>query len=154
MIQPLRTVHRRAFVALAVVLPIILAVGFGARRPRLYPSARAAEISASAHLQKTSASLWRKYPTETAFYGDSNSPSQIYVVLTAAPELGEPDLLLYWTNHEVQGETLPAEARLLGPFVSGRAFALPHNTGQTSLLVLYSLAHQVVVDTASVEKLP
>jgi len=154
MIQPLRTVHRRAFVALAVVLPIILAVGFGARRPRLHPTPRAAEISASARLRKTADNRWWKYAIQTVFYGDSNSPSQIYVVLNSPSELGEPDLLLYWTDNEVHGETLPTQARLLGPFGSGRAFALPENTGPTSHLVLYSLAHQVVVDTANVEKLP
>ncbi len=154
MIQPLRTVHRRAFVALAVVLPIILAAGLGARLPRLHPRPLAAEVPASAHLLKTADTQWRRYGIRTAFYGDSKSSSRIYVVLTAAPELGEPDLLLYWTDNDVQGETLPAQARLLGPVVSGRAFALPQNIGQTSHLVIYSLAHQVVVDTASVEKLP
>ena len=154
MIQPLRTVHRRAFVALAVVLPIILAAGLGARRPRLHPGARAAEISASAHLRETANMLWRKHAIRTTFYGDSNSPPQIYVVLKPTQELGEPDLLLYWTDNQVQGETLPAQARLLGTFAPGMAFALPQNTVQTGHLVLYSLAHQVVVDTASVEKLP
>jgi hypothetical protein len=153
MIQPLRTVHRRAFVALAVVLPIILAVGLGARHPRLHPSARAAEMSASARLRTTSDTLWRKYAIQTVFYADPNRAQQVYAVLKPAQEFGEPDLLLYWTDNDVQGETLPAQARLLGPFVSGRAFALPQNTGQTSHLVLYSLAHQVVVDTADVEKL-
>jgi hypothetical protein len=153
MIQPLRTVHRRAFVALAVVLPIILAVGLGGRRPLLYSTSQAAEVPASGRLLKAADRLWQKHAIRTAFYRDSNSPSQIYVVLTAAPKLGEPDLLLYWTNHEVQGETLPAEARLLGPVVSGRAFVLPQNTGQTTLLVLYSLAHEAVVDTANVERL-
>ena len=39
MIQPLRVVHRRAFVALALVLPAILLIGLGARRPGLGPSA-------------------------------------------------------------------------------------------------------------------
>ena len=33
MIQPLRVIHRRAFVALAVVLPAILLIGLEARRP-------------------------------------------------------------------------------------------------------------------------
>ena len=44
MIQPLRAVHRRAFVALAVVLPAILLIGLGARRPRLGPSAHATDV--------------------------------------------------------------------------------------------------------------
>jgi hypothetical protein len=154
MIQPLRAVHRRAFVALAIVLPIILAVGLGARRPRLHPRPLAAEVPASAHLLKTADTLWRRYAIQTAFYGDSNFPLQVYVVLKPMQELSEPDLLLYWTDNQVQGETLPARARLLGPFVSGTGFALPQNTGQTSHLVLYSLAHQVVVDAASLERLP
>ena len=39
MIQPLRAVHRRTFVALALLLPTILLMGLGARRPRLGPGA-------------------------------------------------------------------------------------------------------------------
>jgi hypothetical protein len=34
MIQPLRTAHRRLFVALAFVLAAILLIGLGARRPQ------------------------------------------------------------------------------------------------------------------------
>ena len=45
MIQPLRAVHRRAFVALALVLPTILLIGLGARRPRLGPGANATDVA-------------------------------------------------------------------------------------------------------------
>lgn len=48
MIQPLRTVHRRTFVALAFVLLAILLIGLGARRP--HPSTHAAPMPASASL--------------------------------------------------------------------------------------------------------
>ncbi len=51
MIQPLRVVHRRAFVALSLVLPAILLIGLGARRPhQLTPE----------HIRKYQAYLFRE----------------------------------------------------------------------------------------------
>jgi hypothetical protein len=50
MIQPLRTVHRRGFVGLAVVLPAILAVGLGSRRPRMPANDAVVMLPSSARL--------------------------------------------------------------------------------------------------------
>ena len=54
MIQPLRVVHRRAFVALALVLPAILLIGLGARRPRLGPSAHATDVPDTGNMVRES----------------------------------------------------------------------------------------------------
>jgi hypothetical protein len=154
MIQPLRAVHRRAFVALAFVLPAILLVGLGGRRPRPQAGENAAQAPASANLVKKSDNLWHAHSITTEFSSDSSNPPVFYVVLRPAQPLNEPDLLLYWSAREPQGNMLPDEVRLLGAFAAGKTSALPLDRAQPGYLVLYSGAHQAVVDSALVEKLP
>ncbi len=155
MIQPLRAIHRRAFVSLAIMLPAILLVGLVERRPRPPDSTSAAPMPASAYLVRKSDTLWRKHKIQSKFYRDPNS-QQIYVLLAPEQDLGEPDLMLYWASNEPHGNTLPAaQARLLGAFVPDKAFVLPQDdVARTHYLVLYSLAHESAVDSAMLEKLP
>jgi hypothetical protein len=81
-------------------------------------------------------------------------PGKRSVLLKPAQELSDPDLLLYWSTIGPSGNSLPADARLLGVFTPGRALELPSEAAQGGHLTLYSLAHQSVVDTASRERLP
>jgi hypothetical protein len=148
MIQPLRTAHRRVFLALAFALPIVLLIGLGARRQL---SSNPAELSASFHLVKSRADFWKKHGLQTAFYINSDSPPQIYLSITEL-ELPEPDLLLYW-SHEDGANSLSAGAQLLGAIAPGRPFPLDSSL-KSGYLVLYSLAHQQVVDVANLEKMP
>jgi hypothetical protein len=154
MIQPLRIVHRRVFAALAFVLPTILIVGLGLRHPRPGPSANATQVPATAYLVRESSGLWQKNTIQSKFYSKSYRVQDIYVVLQPAQELSEPDLLLYWTANAPQGSSLPREAQLLGGFTTGKAFFLPLDEKRAGHLVLFSLAHQVVFDIATVEKVP
>ena len=154
MIQPLRAVHRRVFVALAFVLPAILLIGIGGRRPRPHPGTRAAQLPAAVTFVEKSDGLWRKHAIQSDFYSDFDHPHEIYVVLQPVQDMNEPDLLLYWTVNQPSGNVLPAHPHLLGTFAAGKSFVLPQDAGHTGHLVLYSLAHQAVVDTASLEKLP
>ena|SRR5208283_1720197 len=153
MIQPLRTVHRRVFVGLALVLPAILLVGLGARHPRPRWSVPAAQLPNSAHLLRKSDTLWQKQTIRSEFYSDSDRPGDIYVVLHTAQEAIEPDLLLYWSTDQPQGDSVPARAQLLGAFIAGKVFTLPMSLGRTGYLVLFSLPHHTVFDTARVETL-
>lgn len=154
MIQPLRTAHRRVFVTLALVLPAILVAGLSARH-RVSPAvAPSKQIPASAQALRGSSSLWRTHVIRTEFYADASSPETLYVVLQPAHDLVEPDLLLYWAASQPSGDALPAEAKLLGAFGESKTFPLPRNAAQGGYLVLYSLAHQSVIDTTAVEKLP
>jgi len=91
---------------------------------------------------------------QTAFYSDSNRSGDIQVALRPAQELNEPDLLLYWSVEQPTGDSLPAAAQLLGPFAAGKAFTLPLNVDRAGYLILFSLAHQSLIATAKVEKLP
>ena len=154
MIQPLRAVHRRAFVALALVLPAILLIGLGARRPRLGPSAHATDVPDTGSMVRESSTLWQKHSIQSRFYSKSDRPQDIYLVLQPAQELNEPDLLLYWITDAPQGNVLPADTRLIGAFTTGKAFLLPLDEKGAGHLILFSAAHQAVFDTARVEKLP
>ncbi len=156
MIQPLRAVHRRAFVALALVLPAILLAGLGARRSRPQPQSEGNDpkAPASAQLLKKADTLWQRHTIQTEFYSEASDAQDFYVVLHPAQTLNEPDLLLYWATSEPQGNTLPPEARLLGSLAPGKIFSLHLDGERAGHLVLYSGAHQAVVDIATVEKLP
>jgi hypothetical protein len=150
MIQPLRTVHRRAFIALAVVLPTVMLAGLAARHPMLRAEAHAAQVSPSRVLLRSEKSLWQKHAIQTKFYRDSQNRERIDVVLDPKTQLNEPDLLLYWTENEA-GDSLPEDARFLGKFSTSTTFSLPSNAGESGHLILYSLAHQEVFDRAALE---
>ena len=154
MIQPLRAVHRRAFVALSLVLPTILLIGLGARRPRLGPSTYATDLPDTGNMVRESSTLWQKHSIQSKFYSKSDRPQDIYLVLQPAQELNEPDLLLYWVTNAPEGDVLPAGAQFGGAFTTGKAFLLPLQEKRAGHLVLFSRAHQTVFDTARVEKLP
>ena len=146
MIQPLRVVHRRAFLVLALALPSLLLVGLVARRETLPNSTG---LPTSFRFVKSAEHLGSDQSLPAALYTDAGDPSHIYVFVTQSPK-PEPDLLLYWSNQDVSGGFLPPGSRLLGAVVPGRPFPLDSNL-KSGYLVLYSLAHQRVVD---LEKMP
>ena len=154
MIQPLRTVHRRTFVTLTLVLPAILLIGLGARHSRSGPTARATDVPVGAYVVRESSNLWQKHSIHSKFYSRSDGSQDIYLVLQSAEGLNEPDLLLYWDANAPQRNILSGEAQLLGAFSAGKVFRLPSNEKRAGYLVLFSPAHQTVLDTAAVEKLP
>ncbi|HYU45304.1 MAG TPA: hypothetical protein VEK84_03890 [Terriglobales bacterium] len=154
MIQPLRAVHRGAFVTLAVVLPAILLIGLGARRLRRGPGVRAADLPATAYVVRESSNLWQKHTIRSEFDSRSDHPQDIVVILQSAEEFNEPDLLLYWAAVAPEGNSLPKEARLMGAFTKGKVFPLPLKEKRAGYLVLFSPAHQTVFDAARVETLP
>lgn len=154
MIQPLRTAHRRVLITLAFALPVVVAAGLGARFPRPLPGPSAVQLPSSAYVIRESDQLWRGHTIQSKFYGEPNRLQEIYVVLQPAQDLGEPDLLLYWFDNESPASSLPAQAQLLGAFGRNNVFALPPNARHSGQLILYSLAHEAVFDTAVVEKLP
>ena len=154
MIQPLRAVHRRAFVALALVLPSILLIGLGARGPREGSGANAPDVLAAGNMVSESSNLWQKHSIRSEFYSKPGHPLERYVVLLPSQKLNEPDLLLYWSANAPEGNVLPGDAQLLGAYSTGPAFLLPLNENSAGHLVLFSPAHQTVLDTAAVEKLP
>jgi hypothetical protein len=154
MIQPLRAVHRRAFVALALVLPAILLLGLEARRPRLNLSTYATNAADTGKTVRQLSTLWQKHSIQSRFYSKPDRPQDIYLVLQPAQELNEPDLLLYWATSAPQGKALTADAQLVAAFATGKSFLLPLAQKRAGYLFLFSPAHQTVFDAARVETLP
>ena len=154
MIQPLRTVHRREFVTLALLLPAILLAGIRARHPGTGLAGRAPELPPTAHVVRESNRLWVQHSIATKFYGRSDGPKDIYVVLRPLQPLNEPDLLLYWSTNTPQGNSLPSDSMLVAPYKADEAFALPLDRERAGNLILFSLAHQTVFDVAKVENVP
>ncbi len=151
MIQPLRTVHRRVFVTLAFALPAIMLASLAARRSP--GRSLSSQLPDSFHVIATSSRLWHKHALTPVFYSDSAHPGEIDVVLTPAQEWNDPDLLLYWSAISSRGDSVPAAAQLLGAFVAHHPLTLPTNFAP-GYLILFSVAHQSVFDTAQLEKLP
>ena len=154
MIQPIRAAHCDAFIALAILLPAVLVIGLNVRHPRVCSKSRVVQLDDSAHLVRKSGTLWPKHRIETEFREDSNDLGKVSIILHASEEPSDPDLLLYWSHERPIGALLPASARLIGPFVADDSLPLPLDVERAGYLVLFSLPHHTVVDTARVEKLP
>jgi len=147
MIQPLRTVHRHAFIALAAFLPIILAAALIARHQFANVRPAVFSIPQNAIRLNQASATWNKNTFDTEFYSEPRNPSGVLAVLKTRRNLDAPDLLLYWSEADANSPDLNA-ARLLGTFVAGKSYRLPASDGGT--LVLYSLAHGEIVDSARI----
>ncbi|MBI3477376.1 MAG: hypothetical protein HY010_16710 [Acidobacteria bacterium] len=153
--QPLRAVHRRAFLGLAFVLPAVLITGLAARRPQVVASSgHSSQLPASAQLVRKSDTLWQKHEIHTNFYSSADSARILYVVLHPVQSVDEPDPLLYWSLTAPAASGVPSQAQLMGAFASDKTFALQLDEHRAGYLILYSGAHQAVIDFARVEKLP
>lgn len=145
MIAPLRRRHRLMITLLALTVPVLVVLAISHRPehdlqrvgPQTVPENLPAqqEIADLFSLPPTSAQLWQE--------GDQ---AVLYVQTTEAPRL--PDLLLYWSASQ-PGVSLPADAVLLAPLPARgqRIMPLPQSTAGGYVL-LYSLAHQEMVESA------
>ena len=153
--QPLRTVHRRAFLGLAFVLPVVLITGLAERRPQVAASSgHTSQLPTSAQLVRKSDTLWQKHEIPTMFYSSADAPRILSVVLHPVQPVDEPDPLLYWSLTAPVANGLPANAQLMGAFAPDKRLALQLDAQRAAYLILYSGAHQAVIDFARVEKLP
>lgn len=146
MIQPLRTVHRRASIALALILPTVLLVGLMARRPPLQADSKRHNSEGWQSIQESD-HLWTKRSIRSLFVRNTSDPTAVHVVLEPIDDLSDPDLLVYWSPELSGRDNLPTNAVLLGAFEDSRPMRLQGSDNQ-GFLILYSLAHHSVVDTA------
>jgi hypothetical protein len=149
MIQPLRTVHRRASMALALVLSTVLVVGLTARRPLIHADSKTRN-SEGRQSRWQSDHLWAKHAIHSVFLRNTSDPTVVQVVLEPLDDISAPDLLVYWCPELSSKHDLPTHAVLLGPFENTKPLYLQESNAR-GFLVLYSLAHQSVVDAASLE---
>jgi len=148
MIQPLRTAHRRIFIVLAVLLPAIILVGLSDRHALVRASGPSTSLRAT-RLSAASA-VWEKNTVTTEFSSDASNRDTVQLFLKPVRQLRDPDLLLYWTA-EARAPDL-SHARLLGALVGDRAYSLTR-AEHRGYLILYSLAHNAIVDRAKIERL-
>ncbi len=146
MIQPLRTVHRRAFVALALILPAVLLIGLMARRPPLQADSKRHNLEGWQSIQESD-HLWAKHSIRSLFVRNTSDPIAVHVVLQPIGDFSVPDLLVYWSPELSASDNLPTNAVLLGAFENKRPMRL-QGRGNQGFLILYSLAHHSVVDSA------
>ena len=155
MIQPLRAVHRRAFVALAVSAANDPVDRARSAAPSPGPRRKCYRYRGHGeHGERVEQLCGRSIRFSQRSIASRTRPLDRYVELLPAQELNEPDLLLYWARNAPEGNVLPGNAQLVGVFSTGKAFLLPLNEEGAGHLVLFSQAHQTVFDTAVVGKLP
>jgi len=154
MILPLRRRHRRLVMVIGVFLPVVFAVGIGARKPVPGMSSLPKELVATQNrfsvTQWERADLFRKTPIHVRLLREHAGAGRFALELSAAKDFVKPDLLVYWvTGTPGLTDTLPANARLLGAFASSTALSLATDAGSESgVLVLYSLADQEIVEVS------
>lgn len=144
MIAPLRRRHRTLFAVLTLTVPVVCALAIRNRPQSLEasPDLRPAIIpQASDNTQSFNVLAG----VATRVHGD---PGTAWLEIEPAEPLRQPDVLAYFSISEPT-DSLPVDAHLLGAVShqQPRSFALPTPASEGGHLILYSLAHQSVVQT-------
>jgi len=133
MIQLLRQVHARMFVALGIVLPILFVAGVRSRR---IPAAKAhTEIRTSPASAERTILIDGTRLAARVFRAASGATVEI----SSSSSLLGPDVLVYASASESKHD-VPPDAELLGAFVSGKTYRLPRENAR--FVLLYSLARK------------
>jgi hypothetical protein len=140
MIQPLRRVHARAFLALGIFLPILFVAGVRSRRISSSVRVAQAQTHASPALSERTIAMDGARITAKVFRDGGNAAVEI----TSSPELLAPDVLVYASTSNSKSD-VPADAVLLGSFVSGKTYRLP--LGNSRFVLLYSLPRKELLAT-------
>lgn len=146
MIASLRRWHRRTFLGLAVALPMAVALGISnrTRTPWEQPGPTRRRFEPG---------LWPGWQIGTSLESPAEGGVQLALEFD---DLGRPDVLLYFSAGDRQpGETLPADAWLIGVVARGAGLSVPPElSGRRGRLILYSLGDGVVVAVSAVVSLP
>jgi hypothetical protein len=73
----------------------------------------------------------------------------VRVQLVPQKEIAEPEVLVYWSSVEPKSSALPDGARLLGKLEPAIFYTLPEESHDGGILVIYSAARNVVLDSTS-----
>lgn len=145
MIAPLRRRHRTLFVVLSLAVPALFLVALAHRPPapqvpELPPEFASGGAEAGERLE-----LFAGYAALRTVNGGG-----AHLTLEALEPLRRPGVLAY-VSTDAPTDQLPTDAHLLGPVTWGQArtFTLPPAAVHGGHLVLYSLPHQEIVDTAA-----
>jgi hypothetical protein len=138
MIQPLRRVHERMFLALAIVLPILFVAGVRSRQisKSNMPVAAHTPLATAQHTL-----LINGTRVAARFFRDGSGTT---VEFNFSADLLVPDVLVYASASESKRD-VPADAVLLGAFVSRETYRLPSENSR--FVLLYSLARRELLGT-------
>ena len=140
MIQPLRRVHARAFVALGIFLPILFIAGVKSRRISASVPIAQAQTHATSALSERTITVDGARVTAKVFREGKGTSMEI----SSSPELLAPDVLVYASTTEPKND-VSTDAVLLGSFVSGKAYRLP--SANSRFVLLYSLPRKELLAT-------
>jgi hypothetical protein len=146
-IQPLRTLHRRAAYTLAVALPAVFIAGLAARKGPAPPNGAAMwRLTPPAEVSWRPAAVVRLASTQATVRRSDDSKW----IEIRTPQPLAPDVLVYWSPAGAPGSELPPGSRLLGTLAEGPV-ATPASAGYA---LLYSLPHQNIIGSIRLEGLP
>ena len=157
MIAELRRRHSRLWLALAFALPALFAAAMAARRAPVQgplPPDRGALAPADEREVGELASLAAPLAARVTIT-HAGTPDRLTLRVEPRGNVGDPDLLAYWSASEPVGEGVPATAVLLGAVGARRPLRLalpPDAVG--GWIVVYSLAHAERVAAAALPALP
>jgi hypothetical protein len=144
MIQPLRKLHRRMFLALLLILPVLFVSGLLSRHE--WPSAGLSLAKGPIRTDKivsprTAVLAGNEFDVRILDEGSGTSGWSLELVPHSP--LVAPDVLVYWSKASAASE-LPAGAELIGAFELNRVYRLPMQKMQDGhgFIVLYSLAQK------------
>ena len=136
MIQPLRQVHAGMFLVLGIVLPILFVAGVRSRR---IPTAKAQSETRTSPANAEHTILIGGTRLSARVFRDASGTA---VEISSSSEFLAPDVLVYASASESKRD-LPADAVLLGAFVSGKTYRLP--SANCRFALVYSLARSEVL---------
>jgi len=135
MIQPLRQVHARMFLALGIVLPVLFIAGVRSRRiPAVKAHTKMRTSPANAEQEHTVLNDGTRLAARV--FRDASGTA---VEISSSSDLLAPDVLVYASASESKHD-VPPDAVLLGSFISGNTYRLP--SANSRFVLLYSLARK------------
>lgn len=134
--------------ALGIVLPVAFVAGIALRKtvPLRAEKNWVTELREAEKLVWERGDPFSKIPVRVRLL---RGPAWQRIGFSADRGFAKPDLLVYWAaGNPTIGETLPANAQLLGPFNPSVTLQLPDEASSGGVLVLYSLADHEIVDVS------
>jgi hypothetical protein len=129
------------FLALGIVLPILFVVGVRSRR---IPTSKAQTETRTSPANPEHTILIDGTRLGARVFRDASGTA---VEISSSSELLAPDVLVYASASESKRD-LPADAVLLGAFVSAKTYRLP--SAHSRFVLLYSLARNEVLGAVPV----
>lgn len=147
MIQPLRQLHGRVFVALGITLPALFVSGIASRQSLPKPPAPRIVTSEFTPVAEQTVQVSGS-PLRLLTFRDSEG---IALQISSPSALNAPDVLVYAATTESK-DTVTDDTTFLGAYAPDKLYRLPAQGARC--VVLYSLGHQQVLASFPLEGRP